>query len=361
MNQFIAPEIVFNYPNKTREEQVSILQSKGLIISNIAEATKILSQIGYSKFFSHLHPYLPTLEEWKTSFLTVYNSYLFDQKIKTILLEYLLLIEQWFKSQYVHISCNKFNNDPLRWAKDSSFQSGQLHNVFLEIKGALDCYKITRDELINEWTQRDQERLNRKLEQEKAQYELKQKSFGERENHKVVVSALNEYTKQKIAAKEWIDPIKKVLDRHNINLYLERYTNPLYPPIWNIVEDLTFWNISHLIKDDETRIIRVFQKVCNLPDRDLKIALKILVDARNICCHNGRLVHSDWHMNDSLKNFLLAKNNYLGKKLSNFYQIKVLVEHFLGQIDQKLSQDFSSKIIAALKHFKKEYLLIPYS
>lgn len=63
MNQFIAPEIVFDYPNKTWEEQVAILQSKGLIISNTEEMIKILSQIGYSKFFSHLHPYLPTLGE----------------------------------------------------------------------------------------------------------------------------------------------------------------------------------------------------------------------------------------------------------------------------------------------------------
>lgn len=361
MDTFIPPRLVFDYPNKTREEQVVILESKGLVISDKDQAIKILSQIGYSKFFSHLHPYLWTLWEWKTDFMTVYNSYLFDQKIKTILLEYLLLIEQWFKTQYVYISCKKFNNDTLRWTKESSFQSGQLHNVFLEIKEALDFYKNIRENILNEWSQNDQEKLERKIEQEREHYESKQKQFGKKEFQKVVISTLKEHTKQRIATENWIDEIKKVLDRHNIKLYLERYTDPLYPPIWNVVEDLTFWNMSHLIKDDQTKIIRIFQKVCDLPDTDLRIALKILVDARNICCHNGRLVHFEWGMNNWLKLFLLSKNSYQGKEISNFYYIKVLVQHFLWQIDQKLWEDFNSKIIAALKHFKKEYLLIPYS
>lgn len=58
MDTFIPPRLVFDYPNKTREEQVVILESKGLVISDKDQAIKILSQIGYSKFFSHLHPYL---------------------------------------------------------------------------------------------------------------------------------------------------------------------------------------------------------------------------------------------------------------------------------------------------------------
>lgn len=131
--------------------------------------------------------------------MTVYNSYLFDQKIKTILLEYLLLIEQWFKTQYVYISCKKFNNDTLRWTKESSFQSGQLHNVFLEIKEALDFYKNTRENILNEWSQNDQEKLERKIEQERKHYESKQKQFGKKEFQKVVISTLKEHTKQRIA------------------------------------------------------------------------------------------------------------------------------------------------------------------
>ena len=87
---------------KTLEEQVSIMQGKGLIITNTKEAEDILLRENYFFFNGYRMLFMESASNKKfiegTTFEEVYAMFQFDRHMRNIIFKNLLIIENKFKS-----------------------------------------------------------------------------------------------------------------------------------------------------------------------------------------------------------------------------------------------------------------------
>jgi hypothetical protein len=90
---------------KTYEEQVSILESRGLLISDPAEAQRILSKVNYYKLINgyktlFINDKVSTDEQYRlpATFVELYSLYIFDEELRFIFLKEFLAIENHLKS-----------------------------------------------------------------------------------------------------------------------------------------------------------------------------------------------------------------------------------------------------------------------
>ena len=95
----------FDKKPTTLEQQVALLKSRGVEIDN-EQASEILSKVNYYRFCgyglhfeefdkegSHLDKFLP-----ETTFNRIYNLYLWDERLKSLLQRYLGVFEVLFRS-----------------------------------------------------------------------------------------------------------------------------------------------------------------------------------------------------------------------------------------------------------------------
>lgn len=93
---------------------------------------------------------------------------------------------------------------------------------------------------------------------------------------------------------EVIQSILNDIDKNNvksefIKKYVEKYNNPKYPPFWNMLEVLTFWQISIIYKSIENSYKKTIANVYSIDNSILENWLQSLVLIRNICCHHNKL------------------------------------------------------------------------
>jgi len=96
--------IIYDKPFKTFDEQIAIMQSRGIKISNIEKAKKILE---YTSYYSIINGYKNTFLQSPnadifipgTTFEEIYLLYLLDSDISNIILKYILFIERSFKTK----------------------------------------------------------------------------------------------------------------------------------------------------------------------------------------------------------------------------------------------------------------------
>jgi abortive infection bacteriophage resistance protein len=109
---------------KTIEEQVNLLQERGLIIDDKDSAERYLKNISYY----HLSSYFKFFQNGDDSFLSgksfedVLNIYVFDQKLRLLLLDILERIEKSFKCLVYEISIKTGN--PFWIADQTQFRTG---------------------------------------------------------------------------------------------------------------------------------------------------------------------------------------------------------------------------------------------
>jgi abortive infection bacteriophage resistance protein len=75
-----------------------------------------------------------------------------------------------------------------------------------------------------------------------------------------------------------------------IQHYLEKYNDPKYPPIWMMIEALSFGECSKLFSNIQSIAIR--NKVSEIFQQHTTIIeswMKVIVSIRNICAHHSRL------------------------------------------------------------------------
>lgn len=75
-----------------------------------------------------------------------------------------------------------------------------------------------------------------------------------------------------------------------ITFYVKKYTNPKFPPFWNMLEVFSFGQISTIFQHFSERFVKkLVAESYNLSIPMLEDRIKNLVDARNICCHHNKL------------------------------------------------------------------------
>ncbi|KEZ20564.1 Abi family protein [Mycoplasma capricolum subsp. capricolum] len=104
---------------KTFEEQIEILKSRGLIITNEQKAIEILKQENYYNIVNgykdlFLKKSLDNSQDIfieNTNFDELYSLFLFDRELRSILLKYILIFERDFKTTIAYNFSKKYNRN----------------------------------------------------------------------------------------------------------------------------------------------------------------------------------------------------------------------------------------------------------
>lgn len=128
---------------KTLDEQVDILRSKGLIVSDVDKAKEILLKENYFFISGYRHLFMKTYNSGTylpgTTFEELYATFVFDRQMRNIYFKHILVIENNIKSLISYVLSKKygfrekdyldpknFNQDPMR--------ARQVHDVLDKMK-----------------------------------------------------------------------------------------------------------------------------------------------------------------------------------------------------------------------------------
>lgn len=106
----------------TTDQQLALLKSRGLTISDTAKAHEILHDIGYYRLGFYLFPFeksYPDLRNRTHEYIDgalledAVNLYYFDFDLRLLLMRYLNRIEIAFRTSLIYYLSNKYNSNPI--------------------------------------------------------------------------------------------------------------------------------------------------------------------------------------------------------------------------------------------------------
>ena len=115
----------------TIEEQICILKNRGLLISNEVFAEEVLKNISYYRFVGYTLSYKDNdIFNPGTTFEHIYSLYLFDKKLRSILISLLEDIEISLRTQIAHH--HSITYGPLGYKDSNNFENINFHSLFIE-------------------------------------------------------------------------------------------------------------------------------------------------------------------------------------------------------------------------------------
>lgn len=219
----------FSKQSLTINEQMELLINNWLIINDKDRAINYLKFIWYYRLSWYFKFYQGSDDKFKenTNFDNILNLYIFDKKLRLLVLDALERVESAIKSTI---------NNEMSIVKDSHwFLERDLFN-----------WKTVKN---TRWIQEDwySEFVNRTLTE--------------------IRNSKEEYIKK----------------------YYSRYDSPEYPPSWMMFEALSFWSVSHIFSILKSSNKKVIAKNFNLNKETLTSWLRTLTYLRNVCAHHSRL------------------------------------------------------------------------
>lgn len=132
------------------DQQLNLLEEKGMLIDNWQTAKERLSLIGYYRFSGYAYPFRNPIDHSSfiedTTFDKIFRIYDFDRRFKTLLLSYLGRIEVALRTQIIDkFSCG--TRDPWWFANENWFIDKNEFKSFLE--GLELKLQDSREEFIN--------------------------------------------------------------------------------------------------------------------------------------------------------------------------------------------------------------------
>ncbi len=128
---------------KTLDEQIEILKSKGLIVNDPEKAKEVLYRENYFFISGYRHLFMRSYKDRKffpgTTFEELYATFLFDRKIRNIMFQYILIIENNVKSKISYILSKKYGIkeksylDPKNFNQES-YKLAQVRDVINKMK-----------------------------------------------------------------------------------------------------------------------------------------------------------------------------------------------------------------------------------
>lgn len=117
---------------KSFDEQIEILQSRGLIIADIDKAKFVLSNLNYYRFSAYLLHAKNDDNTYKenTRFDEIYNIYLFDKKLRNILMSLLESIEISFRTYIAYTLA--INHGSKGYLEAKNFRQEKYFNEFIK-------------------------------------------------------------------------------------------------------------------------------------------------------------------------------------------------------------------------------------
>lgn len=128
-------KIAYTKQATTYDEQIRILRSRGVVISDVAKAKEYLADIGYYRLGFYMHPFeitYPLLDSRRnhdvrsgTNIEDVVALYYFDLDLRNILNRYLSRIEVAIRTTIIYELSNKYVADP-NWFVNPAVVSAQF-------------------------------------------------------------------------------------------------------------------------------------------------------------------------------------------------------------------------------------------
>lgn len=117
---------------KSFDEQIEILKSRGLIITDNDKAKFVLSNLNYYRFSAYLLHAKKSNNTYieNTNFDDIYNIYLFDKKLRNILVSLLESIEVSFRTYIAYTLAMKHGSDG--YLNPDNFKDREFFNKFID-------------------------------------------------------------------------------------------------------------------------------------------------------------------------------------------------------------------------------------
>lgn len=281
----------FNKKSLTSEEQIELLQQRGLSFQNKSDAIEIIKRIGYYHLSSYMrlfqsgqeHLFMPG-----TEFSQILNVYNFDKDLRHLTFNAIEKIEIAYKASLINILCKEFGS---HWFYESE--------IFIN--------KSIKNELGKIETQ--QEHILRLIERE-----IKKKKKKE-----------NEYAETFICK------------------YYEKYSEPLLPPFWMIAETLSIGSLHRFYYSLIDKYKRQIISYLGFKEDVTFIAiysnwLQPICMVRNICAHHSRLFNRKFRIKAKQHKQILE---FTGIPNNNFYYIAMIINYYLKTmlLDVSFEQD----------------------
>lgn len=213
----------------TTKEHITLLKKRGLLISDEERASRYLNTIGYYRLSAYFIPFEQSSNADNsrnhtfiagTNFQQVLALYVFDRKLRLIVMEAIERIEVGIRA---------------RWANALSATTGDPH-AFMHAKNFKDAW-----------------------------------------SHQTQLAKVSGNLKRS----------NEIYIKH----YINSYSQPHLPPIWAIVETLTFGELSQWLKNTRNnKIKKQIAREVGLPSVEiLQSVMSCISLIRNICAHHGRL------------------------------------------------------------------------
>ena len=215
--------VQFNKPHKTLEEQLALLISRGLTVSDEEKARHYLEHLNYYRLTAYWIPFQKNSQthEFKsgTTFEDILNLYIFDREFRLLLLDAIERIEVSVRSKWAYYLC-----------KEHGAHAHLNPNLFKD---------------TNKWTHSN-------------------------------------------AVKELEKTVSKSQEIFIVHLR-EKYQEAL-PPLWALVEIMTFGQLSHWYEKQKYRQDRnAVAHLYNFDEKNLVSFLHHLNFIRNKCAHHNRI------------------------------------------------------------------------
>jgi abortive infection bacteriophage resistance protein len=217
----------FSKPPLSIQEQISLLENRGILIQNKDMAAHYLKFIGYYRFSGYTNYFKTTNDRYKdgTTFEAVLQHYIFDRKLRALLFNTMENIEIAIKSIITSAMTERYG--PFWFTNSALFVA---HIGQKSIKGADIVLQAIRDTTI------------------------------EQKN-------------------------KDVFLKH----YYDKYSSPDLPPSWIVMETLSMGVVSRifsLLKVEERKVIA---SSLQIKERHLVSWMRSLTYTRNLCAHHARV------------------------------------------------------------------------
>ncbi len=113
------------------EEQINILIDKGVLIEDKIEAINILSSLSYYTLIGYIPNFTDTNINYKNTitFNNIYKTYLFDKRLRNILLYILEIIENTLKTKIAYAINNEIGN--LGYLENVNFKDFKEHKMLI--------------------------------------------------------------------------------------------------------------------------------------------------------------------------------------------------------------------------------------
>ena len=227
----------FTKPAKDFTSQLSLLEQRGLVVSNKAQALSLLENIGYYRFSAYTYPFREgsPREPFKsgTTLEQIIRIYDFDRELRLLVSDAIERAEVGIRSRIVNQSCLHFSNP--HWFMDAS-------------------------------------------------------NFHPKFNHPAFLKKLENHLNIRYDRRTHARIIPQDHPETFIEHYYNKYGDPYLPPFWMSAEVLTLGSLSHLYKGiGNPKLKKAIADPFGVPAKILARWLHSTSHLRNICAHHGRL------------------------------------------------------------------------